>query len=223
MKQIAALLVATASLVTLPALAGADPDAEPSVTAITSPVRYSFGVRAGGYGFRNTQHSELGEWDDCRMEGAGVFAQRSLTRHLFAEVGFDLYTAKDAIATDNMTPGAMDRVSGITTAAGGARIPWRWVQPYVQLGLGLEVTRAEMPEHGLEDRAVVPMGFLGVGAELFATEHLSLGANVRTNVMKHYTHGGNGHTHDANDPDHAEMTGEFDAAAQGQLFLKYQI
>ena len=224
MKQIAALLLASASLVTLPAGAGADPvDADPSVTSASSPVRYSFGVRAGGYGFRNTQHSELGEWDDCRMEGAGVFAQRSFTRHLFAEAGFDLYTAKEAIATDDMTPGAMDRISGITTVAGGARIPWRWVQPYVQLGLGLEVTRAEMPDHGLDDRAVVPMGFLGVGAELFATEHLSLGGNIRTNVMKHYTHGGNDHTHDAGDPAHSEMTGEFDAAAQGQLFLKYQI
>jgi hypothetical protein len=223
MKQIAALLLAGATLVTLPALAGADPDAaEPSVSASPSPVRYSFGVRAGGYGFRNTQHAELGEWDDCRMEGAGVFAQRSFTRHLFAEVGFDLYTAKDAIATDGM-PGAMDRISGITTAAGGARIPWRWVQPYVQLGVGLEVTRVEMPEHGLDDRAVVPMGFLGVGAELFATEHLSIGGNIRTNVMKHYSHGGNGHEHDAADPAHTEMTGEFDAAAQGQLFLKYQI
>ena len=223
MKQIAALLVGTATFLTLTGLAGADPDdAAPAVTAAAAPVRYSFGVRAGGYGFRNTQHAELGEWDDCRMEGAGVFAQRSFTRHLFAEVGLDLYTAKEATDPATMAT-AMDRISGITTVAGGARVPWRWVQPYVQLGLGLEVTRVEMPEHGLDDRAIVPMGFLGVGAELFATEHISIGGNIRTNVMKHYSHGANGHVHDASDPAHTEMTGEFEAAAQGQLFLKYQI
>lgn len=223
MKQIAALLLAGATSLTLTATADADPaDADPAVSAAASPVRYSFGVRAGGYGFRNTEHAELGEWDDCRMDGAGVFAQRSFTRHLFAEVGFDLYTARDATATAEM-PAAMDRISGITTVAGGARVPWRWIQPYVQLGVGLEVTRVEMPAHGLEDRALLPMGFLGVGAELFATEHLSIGANVRTNVMKHYEHGGDGHTHEAGDPAHSEMSGELEAAAQGQLFLKYQI
>jgi hypothetical protein len=55
------------------------------------------------------------------------------------------------------------------------------------------------------------MGFLGVGAELWPTEHLSVGANVRTNMMKHFDHTGD------------QMTGELEAAGQGQLFLKYQI
>jgi hypothetical protein len=80
-----------------------------------------------------------------------------------------------------------------------------------------------MPEHGMDDRAVLPMGFFGVGAELRATEHISLGANVRTNLMKHYEHGGDGHIHGAGDEAHGEMAGEFEAAAQGQLFLKYEI
>jgi hypothetical protein len=223
MKQIAALLLAGATLLTAGGTAAAEPsDGDPAVTQTGPAARYAFGVRAGGYGFRNTQHAELGEWDDCRMDGAGVFAQRTLTRHLFAEVGFDLYTAKEATAMPGAV-GAMDRISGITTVAGGARIPWRWVQPYAQLGIGIEVTRVEMPAHGLEDRAVLPMGFLGFGAELFATEHLSIGANVRTNLMKHYEHGADGHSHEGGDPAHTEMSGELDAAAQGQLFLKYQI
>lgn len=227
MKQIAALVLGGATLLTLTGPAAADRrdgdgDGVPAVTASAPAARYSFGVRAGGYGFRNTEHAEMGEWDDCRMDGAGVFAQRTLTPYLFAEAAFDLYTAKDATANEAM-PAGMDRISGITTVAAGARVPWRWIQPYVQLGVGLEVTRVEMPEHGLEDRGVYPMGFLGIGAELFATEHLSLGANVRTNVMKHFDHGGDGHTHAAGEPAHPEMSGEFDAAAQGQLFLKYQI
>jgi hypothetical protein len=200
MKQIAALLLASAAFITHSSATRAD---EPSVA-------YSFGARAGGYGFRNTEDPQMGQWDDCRMDGAGIFGQRTFTRHLFAEVGFDLYTARDAVPVEGM-PDPMDRISGITTVAGGARVPWRWVQPYVQLGVGLEVTRVEMPEHDLSDRAVYPMGFLGVGAELWPTEHLSLGANVRTNMMKHFDHGD------------GRMTGEFEAAAQGQLFLKYQI
>jgi hypothetical protein len=214
MTRIAAILLGSMTLFA-PALARAD---QATATA-TSSVDYSFGARVGGYGFRNTAHPEQGDWDDCRMDGLGVFGQRSFTRHLFAEVGFDLYTAQDATGAD--TPGAMDRISGITTVAAGARIPWRWVSPYLQVGLGLEVTRVEMPEHGLRDSAVVPMGFLGIGLELRATENISLGGNVRTNVMKHYDHGGD--AHDPGDTSHTEMTGELDAAAQGQLFLKYQI
>jgi len=202
MKQIAALLLGSTAFITLSGAAHAEPS-----------VSYSFGARAGGYGFRNTDDPAMGQWDDCRMDGAGLFGQRTLTRFLFAELGFDLYTARDAIPVEGM-PAPMDRISGITTVAGGARVPWRWVQPYVQLGVGLEVTRVEMPEHDLADRALLPMGFVGVGAELWPTEHLAVGANVRTNVMKHFDHGG---------PDDTQMTGEFDTAAQGQLFLKYQM
>ncbi len=202
MKQIAALVLGSAAFITLSGRALAEPS-----------VSYSFGARAGGYGFRNTEDPQMGAFDDCRMDGAGVFAQRTLTRYFFAEAGFDLYTARDATPVEGM-PAPMDRISGITSVAGGARVPWRWVQPYVQLGVGLEVTRVEMPEHDLVDRALLPMGFVGVGAELWPTEHVSVGANVRTNVMKHFDHGG---------PDDGQMTGEFDTAAQGQLFLKYQM
>src|SRR5262245_57554080 len=111
MKQIAALLLASAAFITQSSAARAD---EPSVA-------YSFGARAGGYGFRNTEDPQMGQWDDCRMDGAGIFGQRSFTRHLFAEVGFDLYTARDAMAVEGM-PDPMDRISGITTVAGGARV-----------------------------------------------------------------------------------------------------
>lgn len=208
MKHLAALLLPALALA-LPRAAAAEPVAAEGGDPV---VRYAFGVRAGGYGFRNTEDPEAGAWDDCRMQGAGLFAQRSFTRHLFAELAFDLYTAEQATPVADM-PAAMDRISGITTLAGGARVPWRWVQPYVQLGVGLEVTRVEMPAHDATDRALLPVGFLGVGAELLATEHLSIGVNARTNVMKHFDHGEGG----------GEMTGELEAAAQGQLFLKYQL
>lgn len=201
-------------------IAAAQPAEPAPAEATAGDLTYAFGARVGGYGFRNTEHADVGQWDDCRMEGMGVFAQRSLTRHFFAEAGFDLYTAKDATPTPEMPLPGMDRISGITTVAAGARIPWRWVSPYVQLGVGLEVTRVEMADHGMAERAVLPMGFLGLGADVHATTHLSVGANVRSNVMKHFDHGAHA---DADGHDDGDMHGEYEAAAQGQIFLKYEL
>ena len=113
----------------------------------------------------------------------------------------------------------MDRVSGITTVAAGARMPWRWVAPYVQLGVGLEVTRVEMASHGATDRAVSPMGFVGFGLEGRPTERFSIGLAARTNLLRHYEHGpmttGGEHEH--------SMSTEYEAAAQGQLFVKLEM
>ncbi len=211
MKRIAVL----AAIFTLSAQAvSAEPD--------RSDAHYSVGARVGGYGFRNTQHAELERWDDCRMDGMGIFAQRTFTPYLFAEAGFDFYTASDAVPEPGMTAPHMDRISGVTTVAGGARIPWRWLSPYLQVGLGMEITRVEMASHGLNDRAVLPMGFLGVGADLRITRRLSVGANARTNLMKHFVHGADLHTHDDATENHTEMEGEFEAAAQGQIFVRYE-
>jgi hypothetical protein len=190
--------------------------AEPPAAAAEANASYSFGARVGGYGFRNTQHPDRGEWDDCRMDGFGLFAQRALSRHLFAEAALDLYGARDATPTERMPEPAMDRISGITTVAGGARIPWRWVSPYVQLGVGLELTRVEMPGHSAE-RAALPVGFFGIGAELRPTPRIALGGNVRANLMAHYVHD---HTSGASE---REMSREYEAATQGQLFVRLEM
>jgi hypothetical protein len=223
MNRVAAV-VSTALLLGLGSIARADP---PPQSVSASRARHAFGVRFGGYGFRNTEHAGLGHWDDCPMDGLGLFAQRTLSRHLFAEAGFDLYTARNGTPTAEMPVVGMDRISAITTIAAGARIPWRWVSPYVQIGLGLEVTRVEMPAHELRESAVQPMGFLGFGAELRITRQLAFGANARTNVMVHYDHGGAGHSHDGGaaslDGAAEEMTGEYEAAAQGQIFVRYEL
>lgn len=196
---------------------------QPELNKSVSGADYSFGARVGGYGFRNTQHADLGEWEDCRMDGFGLFAQRTLGKHLFAEAGFDLYSAANPVPTEDMDHSGMDRISGITTVAGGARIPWRYLSPYVQAGLGLEITRAKMEAHGLEDRSVLPMGFVGIGAELRFTRRFSFGANVRMNVMKHYVHTGDHSGVDPGAEPEVEMAGEWDAASQGQFFLRYQM
>lgn len=185
--------------------------------------RYSFGVRVGGYGFRNTSEPDAGTWDDCRMDGAGLFAQRSLGRHLFAEAAFDLYTAVEGTPTAEMPVPGMDRISGLTTVAGGARIPWRWFSPYVQVGMGLEVTRVKMAAEGLQQHQVLPMGFFGVGADLRVTDHLSVGGNIRSNLMKHFDHDGGAAAREAGEAGPGEMSGEYEAAAQGQFFVRYEM
>lgn len=218
MTKTAALLAALSTIALAPGWARAQ---DPEVEASAPEARYAFGARVGGYGFRNTEHAGAGEWDDCRMDGFGLFAQRTLTRYLFAEAGFDLYSAADPVPSDDMVEPGMDRISGVTTVAAGARIPWRYFSPYVQAGLGLEITRAKMAEHGLEDRAVVPMGFVGIGAELRVTQKFSIGGNVRTNVMKHYVH--DEQSLDLNAEPTVDMRSEFDTAAQGQIFVRYEM
>jgi hypothetical protein len=214
MTRNAAFFLALPLLVATSTVASADTAVEKSFTG-----RFSFGARAGGFGFRNTEHADAGKWDDCRMDGIGVFAQRSLTPHLFAEAAFDLYTAADATPTADMPQPEMDRISGITTVAAGARMPWRWVAPYVQLGVGLEVTRVEMASHGATDRAVSPMGFVGFGLEGRPTERFSIGLAARTNLIRHYEHGA---AAEGADHDHS-MSTEVEAAAQGQLFVKLEM
>lgn len=222
MKRIAAVSSLVFGLAASAGTAGAEPAGRAEVEA-DDVVRHGFGFRLGGYSFRNTEHPELGEWDDCPMSGIGLFAQRTLNRYFFAEAGFDLYTADDATPTEEMPVPGMDRISGVTTVAAGARIPWRWVSPFVQAGLGVEITRVEMPAHGLEDRAVLPTGFVGIGADLRITRRFALGINVRTNVMAHYEHGPGAHSHDeGGDTADNGMTREYDAAAQGQVFFKYE-
>ncbi len=221
MPRNAALFLASAVVLAAPAARADQGDVSPDTSVAADAGRFSFGARAGGFGFRNTEHVGVGKWDDCRMDGIGVFAQRSFTPHLFAEAAFDLYTAADVTPTVEMPEPHMDRISGITSVAAGARMPWRWVAPYVQIGVGLEVTRVEMASHGMDDRAISPMGFVGFGAEVRPTERFSLGAAARTNLIKHYEH--DGAPHADGDAPHDEMHGELEAAAQGQLFIKLEI
>ncbi len=216
----------TALLLALPVVAHADQNGakdHQQPTASTRTAQTSFGFRVGGYGFRNTEHADVGRWDDCRMDGVGIFAQRALSRHFFAEAGFDLYSAADLNEQLDAGGSVMDRVSGIATVAAGARAPGKRFSPYVQGGVGIELTRARMADHDLEDQAALPMGFFGVGLDLRVSQNFVIGASARFNAMKHYVHG-----HAAHDPVAAatteqHMEGEYDVASQGQFFIKYQL
>lgn len=175
------------------------------------------GARVGGYGFRDVGGDGRDQWRDCRMDGLGLFLERSLTEHLFVETAIDVYYA----SPDDDSH--MDRVSGIASAAAGARVfPRSIVSPYVQLGAGLELTRVQLDGHPAE-RHAFPMFFVGLGAELRLGSHVRAGFNVRMNAMGHFDH-----THDAarahaGDGAHPELEREMEVAGQGQLFLAYRL
>ena len=133
------------------------------------------GARVGGYGFRRPAGETGGGtgWDDCRMNGVGVFAQQGLPYGLFVELGLDAYFA--AGAPD------MDRVSGLTTVAGGARLwPGGRFSPYVNLGLGLELTRVELDDQ--RGNYALPLGFIGIGGDV-RVDRFRFGASLRVHAM----------------------------------------
>ena len=195
---------------------------------------YSFGMRVGGYGFRQPEGDRRNGWNDCRMNGIGAFAERMLSRHAFVEAGADLYFSE----TFPMAPDGqehMDRMSGLLTAAGGLRMyPKARVSAYVQLGAGLELTRVSRIEsdHRHSQNHALPMGFVGVGGDIKVTRRLRAGMNLRAYVMGHFHH-----EHGAapsvqpvaksdislDDSPAERMTAEPEAAAQAQFYLRYTL
>ena len=190
--------------------------------ALADNVIDDVGLRVGGYGFRETtdaQPTASGSttgWEACRMDGLGVFVQRDQTKHFFFEGAVDTYFT-DSFPMEESTGNydtPIDRVSGIFTVAAGARFfPDSILTPYVQVGIGGEVTRVRLPELGLEKTAVHPMGFFGVGASLAVDERLRLGAAMRVNAMGYYD--------DAQFQ--TEMEAETELATQGQFFAKFAL
>jgi len=178
------------------------------------------GARVGGYGFRegvdaSGETSGTG-WQACRMNGVGVFGIRDLSRHFFLEGGLDTYFADSAVVPSSMgaydTP--VDRVSGLVSVAAGARLaPEALISPFVQVGVGGELTRVRLPELGLEDSAILPMGFFGAGANLRLGERFIFSASLRVNVMGYY--------------DDSQFQSQLDArpelATQGQFALAYRL
>ena len=189
------------------------------LTASAEMLGLSVGGRVGGYGFR--QQSDSGErsrWDACRMNGIGVFAQKTLRGPLFVEAGLDSYFSEDfPVGADDShdqyeTP--LDRLSALTTIAAGVRMfPRAIVSPYLQLGIGAEMTRVRAPKLDLEDSQVLPMGFFGLGAEIHASKRISLGANLRVNLMGYFK----------NDALMTELDAEPEIAAQGQFYAKVEL
>ncbi|HVV85867.1 MAG TPA: hypothetical protein VHE35_22565 [Kofleriaceae bacterium] len=218
------------ALAALPAAAVADPDGVSPAPGGAAPA-LTVGARVGGYGFRRPgdvdAHGHVA-WDDCRMNGVGVFARRPLGR-FFTEAAADLYFSESfPMATDEDDAG-MDRMSGLFSAAIGADlVRTRHVTGYAQLGAGLELTRVSMamPDGSVaRDQRALPLGFVGVGGEVHLGARTSLGAMLRTDVMGHFDH-------DAETVERAaamasgaggELPVSPEIAAQGQFYVSYRL
>lgn len=203
----------TLALLLLPTIAAAD-----SLEArATPPSTYDVGFRIGGYGFRRANGPD---WDECRMNGFGVFGSRALRGPLYLEAGLDAYFTKgDARPTDL----PIDRESGLVSMAVGARTQFAsWARGYLQLGAGMELTRVSVTTNDttLRDNKVMPEGFFGVGIDLRVARGTYLGMSLRTLVMGNF------------DYDPAKLMNQWapkpeilfdaspDVAAQGQFYVR---
>jgi hypothetical protein len=220
-------LLSTFASVPLLAAIAAPAAAEPlEVRQPASPSVYSFGARVGGYGFRRDEGDARSAWDECRMNGMGVFGTRTVRGPVFVEGGLDLYFSETfPLPSDDDLP--IDRMSALVTAAIGLRAEGAWrTSGYAQLGVGLELTQVSVPygEDTISDQLALPAGFLGVGGELRVGARTSLGANLRAHVMGNFDY----------DPEDLEMQPGWttppaaadvfdpapDAAAQAQFYVR---
>jgi hypothetical protein len=156
--------------------------------AAADPSVFAFGARVGGYGFR---HDNSNDWNECRMNGMGVFGERRFGGHAFVETGLDLYFTQSFPMATQRTDAPIDRTSGLFTAAIGMRAsgPWR-TDGYAQVGAGLELTRVSVPyqDSRISDQMALPEGFIGVGGDIKIGDKTYLGANLRAHVMGNFNY-----------------------------------
>lgn len=204
------------------------PPAAPGIGAAAS--KYSFGGRVGGYGFRRDAGDTRSDWDECRMNGLGVFGERRFGGHLFVEGGLDFYFSESFPQERNPEDLPIDRMSGLFTAAVGLRAsgPWR-TTGFAQVGAGLELTQVTIPYDGgsISDQLALPAAFIGIGGDIRIARGTYIGANLRAYAMGNFDY----------DPAQLEMEPGWvsppsadevfapspDAAAQGQFYLRRDI
>lgn len=165
--------------------------AEPSLTA-SAPEQptYAMGARVGGYGFRREGDSAFtGKWDECRMNGVGIFANRTLTGPFFIEAALDTY-----FSTEDRNPMDLpiDRQSALVSSAIGARTRFTsWLDGFIQLGVGAEFAKLSVPygdAQTLHANKLMPEGFFGVGGDIRITPSTRIGASIRTLVMGNFSY-----------------------------------
>ena len=173
-----------------PALA--DADAPTLHTRAAASSGYDIGFRIGGYGFRREGDTSVASWNECRMDGLGLFATRGLTGPLFLEAGLDAYFSADFPIANGAMDLPIDRTSGLASLAIGARTNLApWLRAYVQLGTGVELTKVSVPyQNGarIRDDKVMPEGFFGIGMDLRIAPGTYVGASLRTLVMGNFNY-----------------------------------
>lgn len=222
------LLAGTTSL----RVAAAEPEPGPAPAPAARPAAYDLGVRVGGYGFKREGDERPGAgWTECRMNGLGVFASRTLRGSLFLEAGLDMYSSADFPTPPSDMDLPIDRASALLSVAGGVRTQLApWLRGYLQLGAGVEVTRVAVPygEEMIRDTKAMPEGFFGVGADLRVARKTYLGASFRMLMMGNFDYSRS--ELDQNQewgfttPDAATVfDASLDFAAQGQFYLRREL
>jgi hypothetical protein len=210
-----------------PSLAAAEPEAP--TPAATQPRRtgIDIGFRVGGYGFHREGDQSADSWTECRMNGVGVFASKTVRGPLFVEGALDAYVSQGFPTPVPEGDLPIDRMSGLISVAAGARTQLASrVRGYVQLGAGVEVTRVALDygeDKTLRDQKVMPEGFFGVGVDLRVGRATYVGASFRTLVMGNFDY----------DPARLEMESQWvapqadvvfdaspDLANQGQFYVR---
>jgi len=206
----------------------------PTVAAILLPMTafadpgYDVGFRIGGYGFRREGDRSANSWNECRMNGLGVFGSRTLAGPLFVEGAFDAYFSSDFIRGGPSTDVPIDRMSGLVSSAIGVRTDvTSWLRGYAQLGAGVELTRVSVPYGSdlvVRDNKVMPEGFFGVGFDLRVSAGTYLGASMRVHVMGNFDYAQQ-HAAEwgATMPPSQVFDATPDLAAQGQFYVRRDI
>ncbi|MBP6632353.1 MAG: hypothetical protein KA297_23230 [Kofleriaceae bacterium] len=198
----------------------------------TSTSPYSFGGRIGGWGFHRSASAgaddRRNDWDECRMNGVGVFAERVLRGPAYLQVGLDAYFSE----TFPMRPPPesdlpINRVSGLLSVGAGLRTQLASrLTGHAELGVGVELTRVSVPygDTHIDDQLAIPEAFVGLGGDVRVGRGLYLGATLRVHAMGNFEY----------DPALLEMQPgwtsppaaevvfdpSLDVAAQGQFFIR---
>ena len=149
-----------------------------------SAAPFEIGARVGGYGFRR-ESDPAHEWNECRMNGFGMFGGKQLRGPLFVEAGLDLYSSVDPQQGDL----PIDRTSGLLSSAIGARTNLtKHLRGFAQLGGGLELSRVSVPygDTRIRDSKAMPEGFFGVGLDIRVGAQTTIGSSFRTLVMGNF-------------------------------------
>ena len=147
-------------------------------TAASSGPEISLGARIGGYGFRQLNESQDSvNWENCRMNGVGVFGALDFSNQFFGELSLDFYHA-----TGPTLAQGIDRLSLHGVVSGGYRLlPGAIISPNVHVGGGMEWTKVEV--YGIESQKLAPVGFAGIGGEINVAR-FHFGLNIRANAMQ---------------------------------------
>lgn len=218
MMKIRYLLLAAVFAISTLAMAGPADALESESSAEDASILddVSVGLRVGGYGFRHMRDDGI-QWNGCRMDGTGAFAQYDFSDRFFAEVGFDMYHAIGPVVANGM-----ERLSLFQTAALGVRSEPLWrITPYLQLGGGAEWTRVEVDPN--ESTKWLGLGFVGVGSEL-AIGQFSFGATLRVALMGDAEHSHDHYEQGEHLHGHGEEVGiEYEPAGHALFFAKMRL